>query len=118
MNGKKDPGKFTVRFNIADPQQREVVETLDKQGRCKAQFITNAVLHYIHGGSVPDAQTAPATNSKEIERIVRDILAQQTSPLEAPVPRALEPSNSDFGANLDSADKSAILKTMQSFQQQ
>lgn len=118
MNGKKDPGKFTVRFNIADPQQREVVETLDKQGRYKAQFLTNAVLHYIHGGSVPDAQSASAANSKQIERIVRDILAQQAMSIEAPVPEALEPSNADFGANLDSADKSAILKTMQSFRQQ
>ena len=118
MNGKKDPGKFTVRFNIADPQQREVVETLDKQGRYKAQFLTNAVLHYIHGGSASDAQSAPATNSKEIERIVRDVLAQQAISMETPVSEVLEPSNADFGANLDDTDRSAILKTMQSFQQQ
>ena len=44
MNGKKNPGKFTVRFNVADPRQQKVIETLDKQGRHKAQFLTDAVL--------------------------------------------------------------------------
>ena len=43
MGIKKDPGKFTIRFNVADPQQA-VVELLNRQGRYKAQFITSAVL--------------------------------------------------------------------------
>ena len=42
---KKDPGKFTVRFNIADPQQKAVIDLLNQQGRYKAQFLTSAILH-------------------------------------------------------------------------
>ena len=30
---KKDPGKFTVRFNMADPQQKAVIDLLNQQGR-------------------------------------------------------------------------------------
>ena len=41
MFEKKDPGKFTVRFNMADPQQRTVIELLNQQGRYKAQFHTS-----------------------------------------------------------------------------
>ena len=40
---KKDPGKFTVRFNPEDPQQRTVIRVLNRQGRYKAQFLTSAV---------------------------------------------------------------------------
>ena len=29
---KKDPGKFTVRFNMADPQQKAVIDLLNQQG--------------------------------------------------------------------------------------
>lgn len=46
MAEKKDPGKFTIRFNVADPKQRSAAELLNRQGRQKAQFLTTAVLHY------------------------------------------------------------------------
>ena len=39
MADKKDPGKFTVRFNIHDPQHQTVVALLNQQGRNKAQFL-------------------------------------------------------------------------------
>ena len=29
---KKDPGKFTVRFNMADPQHKAVIDLLNQQG--------------------------------------------------------------------------------------
>lgn len=53
MGDKKDPGKFTIRFNVADPQQQAVADLLNRQGRCKAQFITNAVMLYVHAAPVP-----------------------------------------------------------------
>lgn len=53
MGDKKDPGKFTIRFNIADPQQQAVAVLLNRQGRYKAQFITNAVMLYVHAASAP-----------------------------------------------------------------
>ena len=47
MTDKKDPGKFTIRFNICDPQHKAVIDLLNRQGRSKAQFLVSAVLHYI-----------------------------------------------------------------------
>lgn len=47
MGEKKKPGRFTLQFNLDDPQQRTVSELLEQQGRHKAQFITSAVLLYI-----------------------------------------------------------------------
>ena len=44
--GKKNPGKFTLQFNMMDPVHREVAELLDSMGRMKAQFIANAVQYY------------------------------------------------------------------------
>ena len=53
MSAKKDPGKCTIRFNIADPQQQAVAELLNRQGRYKAQFITNAVMLYVRATPAP-----------------------------------------------------------------
>ena len=36
MADKKDPGKFTVRFNIHDPQHQTVVALLNQQGPNKS----------------------------------------------------------------------------------
>ena len=74
---KKDPGKFTVRFNMVDPQQRTVIELLNQQGRYKAQFLTSAILHYVHCSRTPDIRGVPAISSEEIERIVCSVLARQ-----------------------------------------
>ena len=46
MTDKKDPRKFTIRFNICDPQHKAVIDLLNRQGRSKAQFLVSAVLHY------------------------------------------------------------------------
>lgn len=73
---KKDPGKFTVRFNMADPQQKAVIDLLNQQGRYKAQFLTSAILHYVHCSEPPDIRSAATVDSTEIERIVRQVLAQ------------------------------------------
>ncbi len=39
MADKMQPGRFTIRFNMNDPQQRAAVEILNRMGRQKAQFI-------------------------------------------------------------------------------
>lgn len=30
MTDKKDPGKFTIRFNICDPQHKAVIDLLNR----------------------------------------------------------------------------------------
>jgi len=127
MLEKKDPGKFTVRFNIADPQQRQVIELLNQQGRYKAQFLTSAILHYVHCSETPDIRGVPPVQSEEIERIVRTVLAQQptASPQEPPrksteVATPWEEPISpppDDGRPAEEADREAIFKTLDAFRQ-
>ena len=54
MSEKKDICRFTIQFNPADPCHRKVIELLNSQGRSKAQFISNAITHYIHCTQTPD----------------------------------------------------------------
>ena len=78
MGGKKQPGRFTIQFNAADPQQRQVIELLNQQGRRKAVFLTCAVLAYCGQGSapaIPPASIEPAM----IEQIVQKVLQQNAS---------------------------------------
>ena len=128
---KKDPGKFTVRFNMADPQQRAVIDLLNQQGRYKAQFLTSAILHYVHCPETPDIRSATAVDSTEIERIVRHVLAQQQTaappalrqggqePGEATVPwEEPDSSLSETRNPAEDADKEAILQTLDAFRKQ
>lgn len=77
MAGKKEPGKFTIKFNVMDPAHRQVIDTLEPMGRTKAQFLANAVLHYLHCPQTPDIpQPAPADYTA-VEAIVRRILDER-----------------------------------------
>ncbi len=116
MAEKKDPGKFTVRFNIADPQQRTVIELLNQQGRYKAQFITNAILHYIHCSEPPKVRGAATADGEEIERIVRSVLAQQQAILSPEQPSTI-PHESPVDQS-DDIDREAIFKTLEAFKTQ
>lgn len=46
MAAKQNPGRFTIQFNMNDPMQIAASNTLDRQGRRKAQYITNAIAYY------------------------------------------------------------------------
>lgn len=124
MLEKKDPGKFTVRFNIADPQQRTVIQLLNEQGRYKAQFLTSAVLHYVHCTKTSDIHGIPTMTSEEIERIVRNILSEQQRidpPQEIAASDSLPKESGSTLPTIDStdllgdADKEAIFQTMSAF---
>ena len=54
MAEKKSLYRFTIGFNPGDPSHRQVAELLTQQGRRKAQFLVNAILHYIHCPETPD----------------------------------------------------------------
>lgn len=115
MDGKKDPGKFTIRFNLADPQQLRAAELVNRQGRSKAQFIANAVLYYVDGQ--PSAsQGAPAVDSEQIRQLVEDILTQQQSQPQQPAP-ALPPAPAD-NDSLNDTERRMIFETLDAFKQQ
>ena len=117
--GKKDPGKFTVRFNIADPQQREVAELLNRQRRSKAQFLTSAVLNYVKGEGAAPPSPAAGIDSAEVERIVmavpaRGQLAVSGGADEAVSVPAQEPVQ-DWPGGLGDADMDSIRTTLEAF---
>lgn len=87
MAEKKDPSKFTIGFNRQDPQHRIVIDLINQQGRRKAQFIVNAVLHYIHCTETPDIPQPVPVDSKMIEEIVLRILQQRTAAGPTPEPK-------------------------------
>lgn len=72
MGEKKKPGRFTLQFNLEDPQQRTVSELLEQQGRHKAQFLTSAVLHYIQHPQQSSDQ--PIVDEKAIEQMLFSII--------------------------------------------
>ena len=76
MSDKKRPGRFTIQFNDHDPQHKTVIALLNKQGRNKAQFLTNAVLHYINCSEVPEFRR-PVPDAEALERLVLEILARR-----------------------------------------
>ncbi len=75
MAAKKQPGRFTIQFSLADPQQRQVIELLNLQGRRKAVFLTNAVLSYC-GQSVPPPVSVSQLDLAAIEQAVRKVLQE------------------------------------------
>lgn len=112
---EKRPRKFTVRFNTADPHQRTVIEILNQQGRYKAQFLTSAILHYVHCSQTPDIHGASAVGSEEIERIVYSVLArQQTVPVSQQEVKQTNITQIPADQSED-GDRDAIFKTLEAF---
>ena len=106
MGDKKDPGKFTIRFNIADPQQQAVAELLNRQGRYKAQFITNAVMLYVHAAPVSLPVNAEPTARPQKETLAGDaeIIAEIS-----------ERQNTDNKTGIADVDMDSIFRTMDAF---
>ena len=109
MGNKKDPGKFTIRFNIADPQQQAVAELLNLQGRYKAQFITNAVMLYVHAAPAPLPVNVEHMNSMGSPQ--KDILARDAEISSAAGNRR----DTDNKTGIVGADMDSILRTMDAF---
>ena len=66
------------RSNENDPSHETVIGILEQQGpRQKAQFIANAVLHYIHCPETPDITIPQTVDRAAIEEIVAEILGRK-----------------------------------------
>lgn len=78
MTEKKERGRFSIKFNENDPSHAAVIGLLEKQGpHSKAQFIANAILHYVHCTEMPDIHPAQVVDKAAIEEIVMEILKRQ-----------------------------------------
>ena len=126
MGEKKKPGRFTLQFNMEDPQQRMASELLEQQGRHKAQFIASAVLSYIqhppqgHGGDPPPIDEAA------LERMLLAIMEKHprfagTAPGELPEaeepPVPAEPAKGPWETPMGDDALKAITDTLAAFQQ-
>lgn len=121
---KKDLYKFTIQFNSGDPHHQQTAEILNQQGRRKAQFLVNAVLHYLHCNETPDIPQPALIDTGTIEAIVRRIMEEQSerkTPAETkqePVRRSVKSEQIDFGDAADLLGEdgvAAIRNTMASF---
>lgn len=121
---KKDLYKFTIQFNSGDPQHQQTAEILNQQGRRKAQFLVNAILHYLHCSETPDIPQPTPIDMSTIETIVRRIMGEQSTrnmPSEVkqePAKRSVKSEQIDFGeaAELLGEDgMAAIRNTMANF---
>lgn len=75
MEGKKNRERFSIKFNENDPAHDTVIRLLEKQGsHSKAQFIVNAVLHYVNCPKAPDISLTQTADRASIEKIVMEIL--------------------------------------------
>ena len=113
MDAKKDPGKFTIRFCMSDPRQKKAVAELNAQGRLKAQFLTNAILHYV---GIENASGAPSR--AELEAIVCAMLEEnaRNSRDAASIPAGHEREHStEADTFLTEENLSAIAGTLKAF---
>jgi len=60
---------------------------LNEQGQRKAQFLVNAVTHYMNCPETPEAAAAPRIDRQAVEQLVREILSNMHP---EPVPAAGE----------------------------
>ena len=78
MGTEKSRERFSIKFNEGDPAHKAVIDVLEQQGpRRKAQFIVNAVLHYIHCSETPDITAMPKVDKEYIESVIREILSRE-----------------------------------------
>lgn len=82
MGIKKDPGKFTLHFNLNDPQQKIAVDVLNQQGRQKAVFLTKALMFYMEYHTSPP-ESALIKNQAALEQAIIAVLAKNPSILSA-----------------------------------
>ena len=75
MKLKKDRGRFTVRFDMENPDHVRAVECLERQrDRGKAQYLADAILCYEKAATKSFQQTDRAL----IEQIVQEYLEKQS----------------------------------------
>ena len=81
MAERRTKGRFTIQFNLSDPQQASAAELLERQGRHKAQFLTNAIRNYMGGAAEQSGAAIPPDLEDRVRELVdRYMMAGRTSP--------------------------------------
>lgn len=77
-DSKKGSRQIYGTLQHCDPQHKAVVDLLNQQGRSKAQFLTNAVLHYINCTEAPELHVPTVLDKKFLEGQIRTILEEHS----------------------------------------
>lgn len=111
MRERKQPGRFTVQFNMEDPQQRQAAEELYRQGRRKAQFLTNAVMLYTQNLC---SAAVPGIDMETLKRVVQEILQNSTQLSSAmpDTPEDTSPEPEQPPRELDAATADSVFAAM------
>lgn len=130
MSAKGNPYRFTLQFNEKDHRQRFVADLLnDGMGRQKAQYITDAILHYINCVQNPDIeQDKDERLRQKIELMVQQAWDKMSaSHTSAPVPPPERPklrkrkaeviTDVGSGPDIDEKELGAILEALDQFTQ-
>lgn len=125
---KMQPGRFTLRFNMNDPQQQAAVDILNRMGRQKAQFIAQALIHYTKCKGNPQTGAPGALDERTLEQVILSVLArhpevmasepcEDTAPAsEQAIPRTEQTET--LSSVLTEEGLSAISKTLSAFRNQ
>jgi len=113
MHGKKSDTKFTIQFSHKNPSHIQVAEILNQQARGnKAQYIVDAVLHYVNSGGAQEAQPRSGLlDARQVETIVNRMLQDRQihggGSSSAPAPVATASTSSFPAGNEHGTDSSA-----------
>ena len=117
-----------MQFNAGDPSHQQVAAILNEQGRRKAQFLVNAVIHYINCPESPEATAAPKIDRQTVEQLVREILsnmqpentptAEGNTPGDFPPVTASESIPFDAAAMLGEDGFHSLLNSLAAIQEQ
>lgn len=95
MKLKKDRGRFTVRFDMENPDHVCAVEYLERQrDRGKAQYLADAILCY----EKAETKSFPQTDRALIEQVVQEYLNKQAS---CTPPKSYIPSHPAASSSFD-----------------
>ncbi|WP_313530548.1 hypothetical protein [Anaerotignum sp.] len=103
---------------------RQVIDMLEPMGRTKAQFIANAVLHYVHCPQTPDITQSVSSDYQMIEAMVWRIIEErlpeyltQTPPKKLPkkVQKSEDVKFDDAASILGEDGMAAIIDTLSAF---
>ena len=132
MADKMQPGRFTLKFNLSDPQQLAAVNILNRMGRQKAQFVARALIHYTECTDMTLMSTPAPMDEHTLEQAILNVLSKYSSveslqslvihderndPPELLQPKQIEPTPStpDSDNTIPDESLSAISKTMKAF---
>ncbi|MCL2840296.1 MAG: hypothetical protein FWE05_05930 [Defluviitaleaceae bacterium] len=93
-SAKKDPNRFSIRFNPADPKHKQAMAMLDSSGRMKASLIAEALWVYKNINVVlpPSMSFYPSQNSAPSSNFLQPLDFSAEDNLTSIIPTIIESS--------------------------